>query len=65
MLPELYFDNIAKPKAFTPVSSVSEFALVINNIGTKVVYLHDGVLYAIRDGTLGYSYDPRNDNFDR
>jgi branched-chain amino acid transport system permease protein len=62
---DLYFENVYPPSVIIPVSSLREFTMVIDNRGSKIVYLHDGTLYLIRDSSLGYSYNPQNDNFGR
>ena len=61
----LFFLNVYPPRVLIPVSSVKDFAMVIGNRDATIVYLHDNVLYLIVDSSLGYSYDPRNDNFGR
>jgi branched-subunit amino acid ABC-type transport system permease component len=61
----MYFENVYPPEKMNAVSSLIEFTRIINDSKATIVYLHDGSLYLIRDNSLGYSYDPRNDNFGR
>jgi branched-chain amino acid transport system permease protein len=61
----LYFENVYPPSIVIPVSSLKDFVMRIGNRDAKIVYLHDGSLFLIRDSSLGYSYDPGNDNFGR
>jgi len=65
-LPEiLYFENVYPPETFQEIHGLTMFTETIKVKKATVVYLHEGLIYLIVDGKIGYYYDPYADNFGR